>query len=110
VHEAEDGPVEVRVHVEEPLKVPPDPPSFQLTVPAGVLGELLVSAIVPVKAIMLPAATEAGFGATLVEVLCRDEVDPPLIASAITPKSQPCEVPNESVVEESGLEVTSYCA
>ena len=110
MHEAEDGPVEVSVHVEEPLKVPPDPPSFQFTVPAGVLGEMLVSVIVPVKTTMLPAATEAGFGAMLVEVVCRDEVDPPSIASAITPKSQLCEVPNKSVAEASGLEVTSYCA
>ena len=89
VHEAEDGPAGDRVHVEEPLKAPPNPPSFQLTVPVGALGELLVSVMVPVKVIMLPAATDAGFGATLVEVICRDEVDPPLIASATTPKSQP---------------------
>jgi hypothetical protein len=109
MHEAEDGPAEDRVH-EEPPKVPPEPPSFQLTVPVGVLGELLVSMMVPVKVIMLPATTDAGFGVTLVEVVCRDEVDPPLIASVITPKSQPCEVPNESVAEESGLEVISYCA
>jgi hypothetical protein len=48
----------------------------------------------------------------VVDVELVDEVDDGAgcTASVITPKSLPWEVPNETVVEESGLEVISYCA
>ena len=54
------------------LNEPPAPPSLHATVPVGaVFVPLLVSLTVAVKAIVLPVATEAGFGDTLVPVPCR---------------------------------------
>ena len=47
------------------------------------------------------------------EALVDDELelaDAGCRASVITPKSAPCEVPNESVAEDSGLETNSYWA
>jgi hypothetical protein len=110
-HVAEDGPAEDRVHAEELLKLPPTPPSLHVRVPVGALGELpLVSMTVAVNTIGFPARTEEGFGRRLVVVACREEDAPGRIASAITPKSHPCEVPNDIVAEVNGFEAIWYCA
>jgi len=58
-----------RVHVLE-VKVPPEPPSLQETVPEGEEGDALLSVTMAVKAIEFPAATAAGLGETLVAVEC----------------------------------------
>jgi len=52
------------------LKEPPTPPSLQVTLPVGVVGEPIESVAVAVNVIVLPAATEAGFGETVVTVEC----------------------------------------
>ena len=61
-----------RAQKPEPLKLPPFPPSLHETVPVGVVGAPPVSVTVTVKAIMLPAATDEGLGATPVVVGCDD--------------------------------------
>ena len=57
-----------RVHVPPLLNEPPAPPSLQARVPDGVVGELLVSVTVAVKAIEPPVVTDVGFGDTPVVV------------------------------------------
>jgi hypothetical protein len=52
------------------LKKPPAPPSLQVTLPVGVVGEPIESVAVAVNVVVLPAAAEAGFGDTVVEVGC----------------------------------------
>jgi len=53
------------------LKVPPTPPSLQVIVPVGEVGELDVSVTVVVKVTWPPADTEFGFDTTVREVLSR---------------------------------------
>jgi hypothetical protein len=107
---AEDELAEDKVHAEELPKVPPTPPSLQFMVPVGVLGEPLVSVTVDLNTIELPAKTEEGLGVTLLVVECIEVAGPGRIASAITPKSHPCEVPNDRVAEDNGFAAISYCA
>ena len=52
------------------LKAPPAPPSLQVMVPEGVVGEPIESVAVAVKVSVLPAVVEAGFGETTVVVGC----------------------------------------
>lgn len=51
-----------RVHVPPLPKLPPAPPSFQLTVPVGTTGELLVLISVAVKLIELPIVVDDDLG------------------------------------------------
>jgi len=66
-HVLEDELFEVKVHG-EPVKLPPLPPSFQDTVPAGDAGVALVSVTVAVNAIVLPMVTDEWLGVTTVVV------------------------------------------
>jgi len=61
-----DAPVD-RVQVLE-ANDPPEPPSLQVTVPDGGVGDVLVSVTVAVKVIEFPAVAEEGLGDTLVAV------------------------------------------
>jgi hypothetical protein len=54
----------------EGVKVPPAPPSLQVTVPDGDDGEEPVSVTVAEKVIEVPATTDEGFGETAAEVGC----------------------------------------
>lgn len=81
------------MHVEL-LKLPPFPPSFQTTVPVGVIGVLLVSETVTVNFFVFPIAiVVAGLGVTLVEVVCETE----LTVSDDAPELPTCEVSPEWV-------------
>jgi len=52
------------------LKEPPAPPSLQVTLPVGVVGEPIESVAVAVNVIALPVVAEPGFGETDVVVGC----------------------------------------
>jgi hypothetical protein len=52
------------------LKEPPAPPSLQVVLPEGVVGEPVESVAVAVNVNVLPAVAEAGFGETVVVVRC----------------------------------------
>jgi hypothetical protein len=52
------------------LNEPPAPPSVQVTLPVGVVGEPIESLAVAVNVIARPAVAEAGFGETVVVVEC----------------------------------------
>jgi hypothetical protein len=61
--------VDERLHVLA-LNEPPLPPSSQVTLPSGGVGELFVSLTVAVNVIEFPVVTEAGLGDTVVVVEC----------------------------------------
>lgn len=50
------------------LNEPPAPPSLQVTLPVGVVGEPIESVAVAVKVIALPVVADAGLGETAVVV------------------------------------------
>jgi hypothetical protein len=76
-----------RWHV-APLKVPPLPPSLQDTEPVGGDRWLAVSVTVAAKVIVLPMATEAGSGDTVVMVASNRML---VTVSADVPELAPCE-------------------
>jgi hypothetical protein len=56
------------IHGDE-LKIPPVFPSFQVTLPVGVVGELELSITVTVNVSAVPTTYDAGFGVTLTDVV-----------------------------------------
>jgi len=67
-HVLEDELAADSVHCELLLKLPPMPPSFQETVPVGVVGDPAVSVIVAVDVTELPTVRDEGMAVTVVVV------------------------------------------
>ena len=71
------------------LKLPPETLALHVVVPVGLVGVLLVSVNVAVNVIVFPMVTDAGLGATPVEVACRLTVSndmPELLACEPSPE------------------------